>query len=104
MSERIAFVFPGQGSQAVGMGADLVAQSAAARAVFQAADDALGFSLSALCFEGPEERLKETINTQPAITTTSLAALAALREALAPSPSQMGKGSGGETGADAARS
>ena len=82
MSERIAFVFPGQGSQAVGMGADLAKESDAARAVFQNVDAALGFSLSTLCFEGPEAELKETINAQPAITTVSLAALAALRAAL----------------------
>lgn len=82
MSERIAWVFPGQGSQAVGMGADLAANSPAARAIFDAADAALGFPLSRLCFEGPEETLRETINTQPAIATVSLAALAALRAAL----------------------
>ncbi len=82
MSERIAFVFPGQGSQAVGMGADLARESAAAQAIFAAADEALDFALSTLCFEGPEEQLKETINAQPAITTVSLAALAALRAAL----------------------
>ena len=81
MSDGIAWVFPGQGSQAVGMGADLAASSAAARAIFAAADEALGFALSELCFVGPEAALKETINTQPAITTVSLAALAALREA-----------------------
>lgn len=79
MSRRFAFVFPGQGSQAVGMGADVYAASSAARAVFAAADDALGFALSTLCFEGPEERLRETINTQPAIVATSLALLAALQ-------------------------
>ncbi len=91
MSARIAFVFPGQGSQAVGMGAELAAQSAAARAVFAAADAALGFALSDLCFHGPEDHLRETINTQPAITTVSLAALAALRAALA-APSRRGTG------------
>jgi [acyl-carrier-protein] S-malonyltransferase len=82
MSDRIAFVFPGQGSQAVGMGKDLVAADPAARVVFETADNALGFSLSDLCFNGPEDSLKQTINTQPAITTASLAALAALRVAL----------------------
>jgi len=74
-------VFPGQGSQAVGMGADVAAASPAARAVFAAADAALGFSLSRLCFEGPEETLRETVNTQPALVATSLALLAALQEA-----------------------
>ncbi len=82
MSDRIAFVFPGQGSQTVGMGADLAANVAAARAVFDDADAALGFSLSGLCFDGPADQLKETVNAQPAITTVSLAALAALRAAL----------------------
>lgn len=81
MSERIAFVFPGQGSQAVGMGADVFSASPAARSVYALADAALGFPLSRLCFEGPEETLRETINTQPAIVATSLALLAALQEA-----------------------
>ncbi|HEY7094300.1 MAG TPA: ACP S-malonyltransferase [Ktedonobacterales bacterium] len=81
MSKRIAFVFPGQGSQSVGMGADIFAAYPAARAVYETADAALGFSLSTLCFEGPEETLRETINTQPAIVATSLALLAALQEA-----------------------
>ncbi|HEV2236029.1 MAG TPA: ACP S-malonyltransferase [Ktedonobacterales bacterium] len=80
MTERIAFVFPGQGSQAVGMGADINAASPAARSVFAAADAALGFALSTLCFEGPEETQRATINAQPAIITVSLALLAALRE------------------------
>ena len=80
MSERVAYVFPGQGSQTVGMGADVVAASAAARALFERADQALGFPLSTLCFDGPEETLKETINTQPAIVAVSLALLAALEE------------------------
>jgi [acyl-carrier-protein] S-malonyltransferase len=81
VSERIAFVFPGQGSQAVGMGADIFRASPAARRVFALADAALGFPLSRLCFEGPEETLRETINTQPALVATSLALLAALQEA-----------------------
>lgn len=70
----IAFIFPGQGSQAVGMGKDLCERFAEARAVFDAADDALGERLSRLCFEGPEEALKLTANAQPAILTASVAA------------------------------
>lgn len=74
----LALLFPGQGSQIVGMGRALVESSPAARAVFDEADAALGFSLSRLCFEGPEEELKATANTQPAILTHSIAALAEL--------------------------
>ncbi len=81
MSQRVAFVFPGQGSQTVGMGADIFQASPAARLVYEIADDALGFPLSTLCFEGPESSLRETVNTQPAIVATSLALLAALQEA-----------------------
>jgi [acyl-carrier-protein] S-malonyltransferase len=81
MTAQIAFLFPGQGSQAVGMGADIFEASRAARRVFEAADEALGFSLSNLCFSGPEDTLRETINAQPAIVTVSLALLAALQEA-----------------------
>ena len=77
---KIAFVFPGQGSQFVGMGQALSEQSPAARQIFEEADAALGFSLSQLCFEGPEEELKLTANTQPAILTASIAVLAALKE------------------------
>ena len=60
-----AYIFPGQGSQYVGMGKDLCEQSAAARALFERADAILGFPLSAVCFGGPEEELKKTKNTQP---------------------------------------
>ena len=74
MSKKIAFLFPGQGSQAVGMGQDLYEHFPVARAIFDEADTVLGFSLSQLCFEGPEERLKLTENTQPAILTVSVAA------------------------------
>src|SRR5207249_8262920 len=70
----LALLFPGQGSQFVGMGKALFAASAAARAVFEEADAALDFPLSRLCFEGPEEELKQTVNTQPAILTHSIAA------------------------------
>ncbi len=77
---KTAWLFPGQGSQFAGMGRDLAEFSAAARAVFEEADEALGFALSTLCFEGPEEELKLTENTQPAILTTSVAALAVWRE------------------------
>jgi len=70
---KIAYVFPGQGSQKVGMGRDLFVNFKSAREVFIQADETLGFSLSRLCFEGPEDELKQTINTQPALVTMSLA-------------------------------
>ena len=82
MTTQVAFLFPGQGSQAIGMGADVFEASPAARHVFESADQALAISLSAICFQGPDDVLRETINTQPAIVTVSLALLAALQEAL----------------------
>jgi [acyl-carrier-protein] S-malonyltransferase len=80
----IAYVFPGQGSQFVGMGRSLVDHSPAARKIFEQADATLGFRLSDLCFNGPREVLDDTINAQPAILTVSAAALAALNERLGP--------------------
>src|SRR5256885_14798881 len=76
----IAFLFPGQGSQAVGMGKELAANYAVARQAFEEADEALRYKLSQLCFEGPEEKLKLTEVTQPAILTASIAAYRVLRE------------------------
>ncbi len=77
---KVAFVFPGQGSQTVGMGFEAYESSPAARDVFDEADAALGEPLSRLCFEGPEEELKLTANTQPAVLATSVALLRALDE------------------------
>ncbi len=76
-----AIVFPGQGSQAPGMGKDLAEKFAVARQVFEEADDALGFAISRLCFDGPAEDLQLTENTQPAILTVSVAAFRAMQEA-----------------------
>jgi [acyl-carrier-protein] S-malonyltransferase len=82
MTTEVAFLFPGQGSQAAGMGADIFETSPAARRVFESADEALGIALSDLCFHGPDDVLRETINAQPAIVTVSLALLAALQASL----------------------
>ncbi len=84
MLKQIAFLFPGQGSQVVGMGADVYEASEAARCVFRTFDETLGFPLSEICFHGPEDTLRSTINAQPAIVAASLAYLAAFQESLSP--------------------
>lgn len=82
MSKKIAFLFPGQGSQAVGMGKDLYESFDAAKNVFDTADKTLDKSITKLCFEGPDEDLKQTVNTQPCIVTMSIAALESLKSQL----------------------
>jgi [acyl-carrier-protein] S-malonyltransferase len=82
-SQKIAFIFPGQGSQLVGMGKDLAEKYPAARQTFEEADEALGYKLSQLCFEGPEDQLRLTEITQPAILTVSIAALRVLETRMA---------------------
>lgn len=86
MASKVAFLFPGQGSQTVGMGKALWETSAKAREIFERADAALGEKLSSLCFEGPEEALKLTANTQPAILVTSVAAHAVFAERFGQAP------------------
>lgn len=91
-----AFVFPGGGSQFVGMGRDLYAAYPEARRTFEEADEALGFALSTLCFEGPEEVLTDTLNAQPAIFTVSIACLRALEGRLPWQPAYVAGHSSGE--------
>ena len=78
---RVAYVFPGQGAQSIGMGLDLYNSYPSAKQVFDKADASLGFSLSRLCFEGPDDELTKTHNVQPAILAVSIACLKALEEA-----------------------
>ncbi len=80
MTQPIGFLFPGQGAQFVGMGKDLFEQSPAARELYKKADEVLGYSISQICFSGPEAELTRTLYAQTGILVTSLAALAALRE------------------------
>ena len=93
---KIAYIFPGQGSQSVGMGQNLCSHSEVARTLFEQADEYLGEKISTLCFYGPEDALKQTVHTQPALYVTSAAALAVLRERGVPSPEAVAGHSVGE--------
>ncbi|MCA9980261.1 MAG: ACP S-malonyltransferase [Anaerolineales bacterium] len=95
----IAYLFPGQGSQVVGMGQTLYTQFASVRTLYDTADDLLGFPLSTLCFTGPEEALTDTVNQQPALFVTSLAMLTAVREVGWPEPAFVAGHSLGELAA-----
>jgi [acyl-carrier-protein] S-malonyltransferase len=96
MSTLLAHIFPGQGSQYSGMGKDLAERYPASRKVFEEADDALGFSISQMCFGGTAEELQLTENTQPAILTTSIATLRAMEEEGMPAPERVAGHSLGE--------
>jgi [acyl-carrier-protein] S-malonyltransferase len=78
--KKVAYVFPGQGSQSVGMGKDLYEALDSVKALFKQADDAISFPISGLCFEGPEEELRKTVNAQPALVLVSIACLTAAQE------------------------
>ena len=93
---KIAYIFPGQGSQSVGMGQDLCTHSKPARTIFDEADEYIGTKISSVCFYGPEEALRQTIYTQPALFVTSVAVLRALQEAGAPPPEAVAGHSVGE--------
>jgi len=96
MTNRLAYIFPGQGSQYAGMGSELAEKYPASRQVFEEADDALGFSLSQMCFGGTAEELSLTENTQPAILTVSVATLKALEAEGAKAPEYVAGHSLGE--------
>ena len=96
VTHMIAYLFPGQGSQYVGMGHDLYTTFPSARDVFAQADSILGITLSRLCFDGPSEELNDTLNTQPAILATSVAALRVLQERKVDSPAYVAGHSMGE--------